>query len=62
MKVRDHMEMFTKCFSAMIFYFSFLLGLMDFNDIAILCSRRNSCCQQDLKFIDKPLLSLGLFS
>ena len=46
------------------FYFSFMLGLMDFSDIAILCGirRPNSCCQQNLKCFDKPLISLGLFS
>ena len=50
------MEMFTKRFSAMIFYFSFMSGLMDFRDIAILCSRPTKLC------FDKPLFSLGLFS
>ena len=34
---------------------------MDFNDIVILCNRPNSCCQQNLKCFDMPLLSLGLF-
>ena len=34
----------TKFFSATCF----MLGLMDFSDIAILCSRPNSCCQQNL--------------
>ena len=48
-------------FSAMIFI-SVLLGLMDFSDIVILCSRPNSCCQQNLNCFDMPLLSLGLFS
>ena len=49
-------------FSAMIFI-SVLLGLMDFSDIVMLCSRPgNSCCQQSLKCFDMPLLSLGLFS
>ena len=48
-------------FSAMIFI-SILLGLMDFSDTVILCSRPNSCCQQNLKCFDMPLLSLGLFS
>ena len=48
-------------FSAMIFI-SVLLGLMDFSDIVILCSEPNSCCQQNLKDSDMPLLSLGLFS
>ena len=43
-------------FSAMIFI-SILLGLMDFSDTVILCSRPNSCCQQNLKCFDIPLLS-----
>ena len=41
---------------------SVLSGLMDFSDIVILCIRPNSCCQQNLKCFDMPLLSLGLFS
>ena len=49
-------------FSAMIFISVNLLGLMDFNEIVILCSGPNSCCQQNIKFFDMPLLSLGLFS
>ena len=61
LKVRDRVELFTKLFSAMIFI-SVLLGLMDFSDIVILCSRPNSCCQQNLKCFDMPLLSFGLFS
>ena len=48
-------------FSAMIFI-SVLLGLMDFSDTVILCSRPNGCCQQNLKYFDMPLLSLGLYS
>ena len=48
-------------FSAMIFI-SVLLGLMDFSDIAILCSRPDSCYEQNLKCFDMPLLSLGLLS
>ena len=56
------MEIYTKfIFSAMIFMLV-SLGLMDFSDIVILCSRRNSCCQQNFKCFDMPLLSLGLFS
>ena len=39
-----------------------LLGVIDFSDIVILCSRPNSCCQQNHKCFDMPLLSLGLFS
>ena len=47
-------------FSAMIFI-SVLLGLINFGDIAMLGSGPNSCCQQNLKCFDMPLLSLGLF-
>ena len=48
-------------FSAMIFI-SVLLGLVDLSDIVMLRSGPNSCCQQNLKCFDMPLLSLGLFS
>ena len=48
-------------FSAMIFV-SVLLGLIDFSDIVMLRSGPNSCCQQNLKCFDMPLLSLGFFS
>ena len=41
---------------------SVLLGLIDFSDIVMLRSGPNSCCQQNLKCFDMPLLSLGLFS
>ena len=34
--------------SAMMFISAFL-GLIDFSDIVVLCSRPNSCCQQHLK-------------
>ena len=44
------------------FFISILLGLMDFSDIVILCSRPNSCCQQYLKCFDMPLISSGLIS
>ena len=37
------------------FYFSFMSGLMDFRDTTVLCSRANSCCQQNPKCFDKPL-------
>ena len=40
------------------FYFSFV-GLYDFSDVG---SGPNSCCHQNLKCFDIPLLSLGLFS
>ena len=48
-------------FSAMIFI-SVLLGLIDLSDIVMLGSGPNSCCQQNLKCLDMPLLSLGSFS
>ena len=48
-------------FSATIFI-SVLLGLKDFSDIVMLCSRPNSCCQQNFKCFDILLLLLGLFS
>ena len=47
--------------SAMIFI-SVLSGLMDFSDIVMLRSRPNSCCQQNLKCFDMPLLLSSLFS
>ena len=47
--------------SEMIFI-SVLLGLIDFSDTVMLRSGLNSCCQQNLKCFDLPLLSLGLFS
>ena len=52
MKVRAHVGMFTKSFFSNDFYFSLMLGLMDFSDTAILCSRPNSCCQQNPKCVD----------
>ena len=45
-----------------LIFISVLLGLMDFSDIVMLRSRPNSCCQENLKCFDMPLLSLGLFS
>ena len=48
-------------FCAMIFI-SVLLGLIDFSDIVMLGSGPNSCCQENLKCFDMPLLSLALFS
>ena len=49
-------------FTAMIFFISVLSGLMDFSDIVMLRSRPTSCCQQNLKCFDMPLLSSSLFS
>ena len=62
LKVRAGVETLIKrfFFSAMIFI-SVLLGLIDFSDIVMLLSRPKSCCQQNLKCFDMPLLSLGLF-
>ena len=39
--------MFIKSFFSNDFYFSSMLGVMDFSDTAILCSMPNSCCQQN---------------
>ena len=47
----------TKIYFCNHFYFSFMLGLVDFSDIAILCNRPNNCCQQNLKSSDQPLFS-----
>ena len=55
MKVRAHVGMFTISFFSNDFYFSFVLGLMDLSDAAILSSGPNSCCQQNPKCFDKPL-------
>ena len=56
------METLIKRFFSNDFYFSFMLGLIDFSNIVMLRSGPNSCCQQNLKCFDMPLLSLGLFS
>ena len=63
MKVGAHAGMVTKSFFSNDFYFILMSGPMDFSDTSILCSRPNSCCQQNLKCFDKPLYpsSLGLF-
>ena len=61
LKVRARVETLIKLFFSMIFI-SVLLGLIDFSDIVMLRSGPNSCCQQNLKCFDMPLLSLGLFS
>ena len=66
LKVRARTETLIKHFYSNDFYFSFvrpdLEGLVDFSDIVMLRSMPNSCCQQNLKCFDMPLLSLGLFS
>ena len=62
MKVRVRVETLIKHFSSAMIFISVLLGLIDFSDIVMLCSGPNSCCQQNLKCFDMPLLSLGLFS
>ena len=61
LRVRAWVETLIKYFFSNDFI-SVLSGLMDFSDIVILRSRPNSCCQQNLKCFDMPLLSLGLFS
>ena len=53
-KVRARVE---PNFSSAMIFISVLSGPMDFSDIVILCSRPNSCCQQNLKCSDMPLLS-----
>ena len=42
-------------------YLSFIVGQVNFSDIAILCNRSNDCCQQNVKCFDEPLFSLRLF-
>ena len=61
MKVRARAEILIKHFFSNDFYFSFVRP-MDFSDVVMLRSRPNSCCQQNLKCFDMPLLSSGLFS
>ena len=61
LKVRARVGTLIKQFFAMIFI-SVLLGLIDFSDIVMLRSGPNSCCQQNLRCFDMPLLSLGLSS
>ena len=36
-----------------------LSGLMNFSDIVIFSSKSNSCCRQNLKCFDMPLLASG---
>ena len=62
MKVRAQVETLIKHFFSAMIFISVLLGLNDFRDIVMLLIRPNSCCQQNLKCFDMPLLSLGLFS
>ena len=54
-------DVYWNCFSN-YFILSFMLGQVDFSDIAILCNRPKNCCQQNLKCFDEPLFSSGLFS
>ena len=61
LKVRARAETLIKHFVSNDFYLV-LLDLIDFSDIVMLCSGLNSCCQQNLKCFDMPLLSLSLFS
>ena len=62
LKVRARVETLIKHFFSAMIFISVLSGLMDFSDIVMLCSRPNSCGQQNLKCFDMPLSSLGLFS
>ena len=62
LKVRARLETLIKHFFSNDFFISVLSGLIDFSDIVMLRSGPNSCCQQNLKCFDVPLLSLGLFS
>ena len=39
------------------FYLSFMLGKVNFSDIAILCNRPHNCCHKNLKCFDEPLFS-----
>ena len=45
-------DVYQICFSNEI-----MLDLMDFGDVAVFCSRPNSCCLQNLECFDMPLLS-----
>ena len=63
LKARARVETLIKhFFSAMIFILAILLGLIDFSAVVMLRSGRNSCCQQNLKCFDMPLLSLRRIS
>ena len=62
LKVRARVETLIKHFFSAMNFISVLLSLIDFSDIVMLHSGPNSCCQQNLKCFDMPLLSLGLFS
>ena len=53
------MEIYTKLFLSAMIFISVLLGQMDSSDIVILCGWQNSCCQENLKCFDMPLLSSG---
>ena len=56
------MEILIKHFFSAMIFISVLLGLIDFSDTVMLCSGPNSCHQQNFKYFNMPLLSLGLFS
>ena len=62
LKVRARVETLTNHFFSAMIFISVLSGLIGFSDIVMLCSRPNSCCQQNLTCFDMPLSSLGLFS
>ena len=42
-------------------FISVLSGIMDFSDIVMLRSGLNSCCQENFKCLDMPLLLLVCF-
>ena len=62
LKVRARVETLIKTFFSAMIFISVLLGLIDFSHMVMLRSGPNSCCQQNIKCFDMPLLSLGSFS
>ena len=62
LKVRAQVEKLIKHFFSSMIFIAVLSDLIDFSDIVMLRSGPHSCCQQNLKCFDMPLLSLGLFS
>ena len=56
LKVRTWVETLIKHFFSATIFISVLLSVMDFSDIVMLCSRPNSCCQQNLKCFDMPFI------
>ena len=65
MRLRNHLHLetaFTIIPFSNEFYFSFMLGLVDLSEVAILCDRPNNCFQQNQKSFDQLLFFLGLSS